>query len=138
MEKKKIEIVEVGPRDGFQFAARRHQHDAAHLKFMGAGEPLDGTVAIIISCCFPTVLVAQMTVGAGARFCHSEGHGTWSEMEVTTMSRAYAGLYIARIPLCDGPWGVTTCQGTHNANQNQQRFKCFLLHYRFSFQVPPC
>ena len=83
--------------NGLQRSASGHQNNTAHLEFVGTGEALYGAVAIIITRCFPAVLVAQVTVGTGPGLGHTEWHCARGEMEVTTMGRTYTRFYISGI-----------------------------------------
>ena len=106
-----------GPRNSLQCSAGRHQHNAAHLKLVGTGEALDGLVTIIITCCLPTVFVAQVPVCAGTGLGHTERHGAGGEVEVTAMSRSDTRFYKAGITLRNGLRRVTAYHSTYGTGK---------------------
>ena len=83
-----------GTGDSLQLAYRRHQDDAAHLKFMQAGETFDRSIPVIIAGSFPTGVIPQMPIGRRGRLCHPERISSRREMEPTAMCCPDTWLHI--------------------------------------------
>ena len=95
----------------------RHQRDATNLKFMQTRESLNTLVTIIIPSSLPARLVTIMTIGRRSGLCHTKRQGTWCHVEIATMSRSYARLYISSKVFFGCTSSIRTRHHSQHANE---------------------